>query len=97
MAARLNLRTESLWILSRKQLKILGSDTFPSILTQLLPSDNLHSKPTPWGTSHLLSHAQHPAESSHSLLEMDVLKEKAVISVKLLVWYENFLSDVWIT
>lgn len=75
----------------------MGSDIFPSILTQLLPSDNLHTKPTPWGTSHLLSPAQHPAELNHNLLEIDVLKQKAVISGKLLVQYENFLSSVWIT
>lgn len=59
----------------------MGSGTLPSVLTQQLPSDNLHTKPTPWGTSRLL---QHPAESSHELLEMDVLKHEAVISVKLL-------------
>lgn len=75
----------------------MGSDIFPSVLTQLLPNDNLHTEPTPWGTSHLLSHAQHPAESSHNLLEMDVLKQKAAISVKLLVRSETFLSSVWIT
>lgn len=75
----------------------MGSDIFPPILTQLLPSDNLHTKPTPWVTSHLLSHAQHPTESNHNLLEIDVLRQKAVISGKLLVRYENFLSSVWIT
>ena len=76
---------------------VVNPGIFPSVLTQLLPNDNLHTKPTPWGTSHLLSHAQHPAESSHNLLEMDVLKQKAVTSVKLLVQYENLLSSVRIT
>lgn len=55
-----------------------------------------YTKPSPWGTSHPPSHLQHPTESSHNLLGMVVLKN-AVIPVKLLAWYENFLSSVQIT
>lgn len=97
MAARLGFKIASLWSFSRKKLYTLGSDTFPSFLIQLLPNDNLHTKPTPWGTSHLLSHAQYPPESCHNLLEMDTITQKSLISARLLILYKTFLSSVWTT
>lgn len=55
-----------------------------------------YPKPSPWGASRRLSHAQHPAEPSHHLLQVDVLKNP-VITGKLHAWHENFLSSMQIT